>query len=111
MNGNRKDRLLRVEKALLAARRSGDAPEIGEHFARETMRRVRQVGRHPLGEAANNGSEPRLVWSFAAASCAVAFALVLYLSSMDLSALHLQVAQSLVDDSTEFILVESFAVI
>ncbi|MCE5333899.1 MAG: hypothetical protein LLG06_04860 [Desulfobacteraceae bacterium] len=110
MKRNRKEAILRVERALLDAHRSGDSAEPGGQFHSNAMRRIRQIGPHPLSSAAN-GTEPRFIWRFAAASCAIAVAVFLYSSSMDFSAIQLQAAQSLVEDSADFVLAEALAVI
>lgn len=99
-----------LEAALVKAHRRRRNPKPRDSFERDVMYKIRGIGPHPLERTAN-GTESRMVWSFAAASCLLALIFLTYALTVDFSGLQYQVAQFAVDDPSTFMLTESFAVI
>ncbi|MHC1727188.1 MAG: hypothetical protein AB9866_14475 [Syntrophobacteraceae bacterium] len=106
----RNKEIRKVEQALIAAHRGRKAPERDDAFIRKVMLQVRRMGSHPL-DSSPGRVEFRSVWAFAAATCCLAILFLAYAGGADLSAIQYQAVQSFVEDSSNIVLAEAFALI
>jgi hypothetical protein len=110
MKKDHKEKLLRVEEAIIAAHRGRNPPRLTDSFERAVMSDIRKIRRPVRQDAvAENGSVQRIVWRFAAAACLLAVISLGWFIKADTGAVQYEVAEFVSGESSSIILAQAMS--
>jgi hypothetical protein len=111
MKRDHKEKLLRVEEAIVAAHRGRNPPKLTDSFEHRVMSDIRKIRRPMPREAGNeNGfAQYGTVWKFAAAACLVAVLSLAWFIKADTGAVQYEVAEFVSENPSSIILAQAMS--
>ncbi len=111
MKRERKEKLLRVEEAIIAAHRGRKPPKLTGSFEHRVMSDIWKI-RRPAPQKAGNGngfSQYGTVWKFAAAACVLAVLSLGWFIRADTGAVQDEVAEFVTGNPSSIILAQAMS--